>query len=129
MDRKYIAFIILISVLVIGCSARSELKEANDFFNRGNYAASLGKYEQIQREYPSAADRVLFEMGVLYSYPKNEQRDYRKSLECFEKVIKEYPESIYRHNSVMMISQINNILIKQEMVAAQQKQITALERR
>jgi L,D-peptidoglycan transpeptidase YkuD (ErfK/YbiS/YcfS/YnhG family) len=124
--RNYFALFIT-SVLIFGCSVTSELKEANDFFNRGNYTASLGKYEQIYKEYPAAADRVLFEMGVIHAYPRNEGRDYRKSIECFEKILKEYPQSIYRHDSEIMISQINNVMIKQERIIAQQKQIQALE--
>jgi murein L,D-transpeptidase YafK len=124
--RNYFAFIV-ISVFIFGCTAASELKEADDFFNRGNYAASLNKYEQISREYPSEADRVLFEMGLIYAYPGNERRDYRKSLECFEKLIKEHPQSVYRHDSGIMISQINNIMIKQERIVVQQKHIEALE--
>ena len=42
-------------------------------------------------------------MGIIYSYPKNEQKDYQKSLECFQKLIKDYPASEYRQNSEMMI--------------------------
>jgi hypothetical protein len=80
--------IIITPILICGCSyfnkgfqAESAFKEANDFFSQGNYKASLSKYEQIIEKYPTEGDRVLFEMGIIYAYPGNEQKDYQKSLE------------------------------------------------
>jgi murein L,D-transpeptidase YafK len=95
-------------------------------FDQGNYRASLNKYEQILGKYPTKGDRVLFEMGIIHSHPKNEQKDYQKALECFQKLIKDYPESEYRQNSEMMIFSINNVAIKDRTIAAQQTQIEAL---
>ncbi len=109
-----------------GFEAKSTFKEANDFFNQGNYKASLSKYEQIIGKYPSVGDRVLFEMGIIYAYPGNEGKDYQKSLECFQKVVKDYPRSAYRKESEMMIFQINNVTLKDRMIATQQTQIATL---
>ena len=82
------------SILICGCSyvdkgyqARSISQEANDFFNQGKYEASLRKYEHIIEKHPAVADRVLFEMGIIYAYPRNEQKDYQKSLECLQKLV------------------------------------------
>jgi murein L,D-transpeptidase YafK len=99
------------------------VKEANDLFNQGSYKDSLRKYEQIIEEYPSAADRVFFEMGFIYAHPQNEQKDYQKSLDCFQKVIKDYPESRYRQDSEMMILYINNIIMKDKKIFTQHTQI------
>ena len=125
--------IIIIPFLISGCShfegylAGSTFKEANDFFSQGSYRSALSKYEQIIDQYPTAGDRVLFEMGIIYAYPGNEQKDYQKSLECFQKVLKDYPESRYRQGSVEMVSHINNVTIKEKKVIALQTQITTLE--
>ncbi|MDR2018426.1 MAG: L,D-transpeptidase family protein [Syntrophobacterales bacterium] len=126
------AFLLMIT-LICGCShfddrtqAWPAIREANDLFKQGDHGASLDKYEQIIQKYPDAGDRVLFEMGVVYSYPGNEQKDYGKSLACFEKLVKEYPESQYRRDSEMMIFRINNMTIKDEMIAAKQADIEAL---
>ena len=100
-------------------------QEANQLFNQGNYAAALDTYIQIIEKHPEAADRVLFEMGVLFAYPHNAQKDYRKALECFHSVVRDYPDSDYRHDSQMMILQIHNVIIKDEKLVAQQ---AALER-
>jgi tetratricopeptide (TPR) repeat protein len=151
----FFACIIITPILICGCShfyegflAKPAFKEANDFLSQGNYKASLSKYEQIIVRYPTAGDRVLFEMGVIYAYPKNQQKDYQKSLECFQKLIKDYPESEYRQDSEVMISlinevtrlisfinevprkisRINEVTSKDKRIITQQKQIETLER-
>jgi tetratricopeptide (TPR) repeat protein len=118
------------SILICGCSyidaglqVRSISREANDFFNQGKYEASLSKYEQIIEKHPAIADRILFEMGIIYAYPRNEQKDYQKSLECFQKLVRDYPDSEYRLDSQMMILQIHNVIIKDKIIATQQTQI------
>jgi L,D-peptidoglycan transpeptidase YkuD (ErfK/YbiS/YcfS/YnhG family) len=121
-------------MLISGCShfsdsyqAKTTFEEANNLFNQGSYGATLTKYEQIIEKYPTTRDRVLFEMGIIHAYPKNEQKDYQKSLECFHKLINDYPVSEYRQNSVMMIFYINNVVIKDNKIAAQQQQIATLQ--
>jgi len=122
------ACIIIISILICGCAhfyerfaTKPDFKEANDLMKRGNYKASLSKYEQIIVQFPEEGDRVLFEMGVIYAFPRNQQKDYQKSLECFQKIIKDYPESKYRQGSNLMIFLINEF-------TKQRKQIDKLER-
>jgi len=122
--------IIMAPILLCGCShinAKSTFEEANALFNQGNYEASLNKYEQIIEKYPAKGDRGLFEMGVIYAHPKNEQNDYQKSLECFEKLIKDYPGSGYRQDSEKMMLYLNNGVLKDTTIAAQQTQIEALK--
>ena len=121
-------------MLLSGCShfndgrqAKTTFAEANDLFHQGSYTASLEKYSGIIDKYPATADRALFEMGIIYAHPKNEQKDYQKSLECFQKLIKEYPESEYRQNSEMMIFNIRNVVLKDTTIAAQQVQIETLQ--
>ena len=130
----YLFFICIMITLISGCShfseeykAKSTFEEANDFFNRGSYNASLNKYKQIIEKYPSTEDRVLFEMGIIHAHPKNEHKDYRKSLECLQKLIKDYPESGYRQDSEMMIFYINNVTVKDTMISTQQEQIETLQ--
>ncbi len=130
----FFACIIIAPLLICGCShfyegflAKSTFEEANDFFNQGSYKASLSKYEQIIEKYPTAGDRVLFEMGIIYAYHRNEQKNYQKSLECFQKLIKDYPESGYRQDSEVMISLIDHITNKDKRIITQQSQIETLE--
>jgi L,D-peptidoglycan transpeptidase YkuD (ErfK/YbiS/YcfS/YnhG family) len=121
---------VITPIPICGCSyidkgfqVRSISQEANDFFNQGKYEASLRKYEQIMEKHPAVADRVLFEMGIIYAYPRNEQKDYQKSLECFKKLVRDFPDSEYRLDSQMMILQIHNVIVKDKIIAMQQTQI------
>ena len=130
----FFILIIITPILICGCThfndgfqARSTFEEANNLFNQESYRASLNKYQQIVKKYPATGDRVLFEMGIIYAYPKNEQKDYQESLECFQKLIKDYPGSAYRQNSEMMIFNINNVAIKDKTIATQQTQIETLK--
>jgi L,D-peptidoglycan transpeptidase YkuD (ErfK/YbiS/YcfS/YnhG family) len=131
---EYLCFffvcIMITPIVICGCSyideglqASSIFREANDLFNQEKYEASLRKYEQIIEKHPAVADRVLFEMGIIYAYPGNEQKDYQKSLECFHKLVRDYPDSEYRRDSQMMILQFHNVIIKDKIIAIQQTQI------
>lgn len=131
---RFFVCAILTPMLVYGCSHLyvgsvpvSSLKEANDLFSRGSYSASLVRYRQMMERYPDAGDRILFEMGIIYAYPSNEQKDYQKSLQCFQKILREYPESRYRQDSAEMVSHIENIILKDRKIITLQKQIAALE--
>lgn len=130
--RLICIFVLLAPILVWGCStteerakARSLSQEAHDFFNQGNYQASLRKYEQVIKKDPTVADRVLFEMGVIYAHPRNELKDYQSAQACFQRIISEYPDSVYRQESQLMIFQINNVISKDKIIAAQHTQIEA----
>jgi len=102
-------------------------KEANGYFNQGNYKASLRAYEQIMEKYPTMGDRALFEMAMIHAYPVNNQKDYQKSLECFQKLIRNYPESEYRQYSEMMIFHINHVVTNDKRTTSQQTQIETLQ--
>jgi len=126
--------IVLPSLLLSGCShsnggskAKLIFEEANVCSSLGSYQVSLDKYQQILEKYPTTADRALFEMGIIYSHPKNDQKNYQKSLECFQKLIKEYPGSGYRQDSEMMVFSINNVAIKDTTITTQQTQIKTLQ--
>jgi L,D-peptidoglycan transpeptidase YkuD (ErfK/YbiS/YcfS/YnhG family) len=124
----FFACIIIAPMLICGCSHFNEdFKEANDFFRQGSYEASLSKYQQIIEKYPTTGDRVLFEMGIVYAHPRNEHKDFQKSLECFQKLIKDFPGSEYRKDSEMMIFNINNVILKDKTIAAQQTHIETLK--
>ena len=115
--------------MLCGCSHSDvcrQLKEANDLFSQGNYNSALGKYQQIIAKEPTNVDRVLFEMAIIHAYPANLQKDYQKSLQCFQKIIKDYPQSSYRKDSELMIFNINNVIGKDRTIAAQLAQIETL---
>lgn len=125
-----ICYLLLIVILTLlgGCihlssgqSSRQSFEEAGGLFSNGDYSASLERYEQIIAQHPDTTDRALFEMGILYSHANNPQRDYQKAQNCFQRIVREYPESAYRQNSEMMIFNINSAIARDGTIAAQQK--------
>lgn len=125
---------ILTPILMCGCGyfsagiqANPTFNEANDFFSQGRYMASLSKYQQILEKDPATGDRALFEMGIIYSYPGNQQKDYQKALDCFQKLIRDYPGSGYKKDSELMVFNINNVILKDKTIDAQQKHIDILQ--
>lgn len=129
-DRVSGLVICVLLTHICGCAqlsgADSALEEANRFFSRGNYKASLSSYARIIEKYPGVGDRVLFEMGIIHAHPANQDRDYRKSLECFEQLIRNYPGSGYRQDSEMMVFHINNGVVKDKVIEAQRERIETL---
>lgn len=122
--------IMMTSILLTGCSgfqAKSTLEVADVLYSQGSYAASLNKYEEVLEKYPAMGDRALFEMGVIYAYPKNEQKDYQKALGCFQKLLENYPGSKYKQDSEMMIFYITNVAVKDKTIATQHTQIEVLK--
>lgn len=122
--------ILIITMLPCGCGglhAKSTFKEAHDLFAQGNYNASLNKYEQILEKYPAKADRALFEMGIIYSHPRNAQQDFQKSVECLEKLLKDYPGSGYRQDTQTMVFYIHDVAVKDQTIAVQKTTIETLK--
>jgi tetratricopeptide (TPR) repeat protein len=134
MNALYLC-IMLAPLLILGCihsgegsPAGSLILEANDFFAQGNYEASLDKYEKAIEKEPEAADRLLFEMGIIYSHPANAHKSYEKALECFRKIISDHPGSAYRRDSQMLIFQIQNVISKDRLIAGQHEQLETCRR-
>jgi tetratricopeptide (TPR) repeat protein len=133
---KFCICLMMATMLIPGCSHFNDgrqfnttFAEANDLFHQGSHAAALDKYSEIIEKYPAKADMALFEMGIIHAHPKNPQKDYQKSLECFQKLIKDYPGSEYRQNSEMMIFNIRNVVLKDTTISAQQVQIETLQQK
>jgi tetratricopeptide (TPR) repeat protein len=130
----FIACVLIIPVLLSGCARFYEelitgpdFQQAGNFTRQENYKAAISKYEQIIARHPLVGDGVLFQMGIIYAAPQNQQKDYSKSLECFQRLIKNYPESRYRQDSDVLISLINEIAGKDKMSVTQRSRIDKLE--
>jgi len=125
----------LLPLMLAGCGnfhgsqqAKIPYEEADGLFRAGNYLAALEKYELLLGQHPATSDRTLFEMGILYSYARNEHKDYQKALECFQQIVKDYPASAYRQNSQAMIGYLEQVAIKDSTIAAQQTQLDVLRK-
>ncbi len=121
-------------ILLCGCGYFAKgyqttptFSEANDFFSQGRYAASLSKYQQLLEKDAATGDRALFEMGIIYAYPGNQQKDYQKALDCFQRLIRDYPGSSYKKDSELMVFNISNVILKDKTIDTQQKHIAILQ--
>ncbi|WP_028579553.1 L,D-transpeptidase family protein [Desulfogranum japonicum] len=92
------------------------------------FAASLIQYQKLLQQKPKFADRILFEMGIAYSHPKNTGKDYQKATACFQRIIDDFPESKYRDDSQMMLFQVSNVLMKDQLIDRQRQQADAYRR-
>ncbi|MBN2538872.1 MAG: tetratricopeptide repeat protein [Deltaproteobacteria bacterium] len=74
---------------------KDRVNTSNTFLYNGNISQSLMEYQKVVSMYPhdSPGDRALFNIGLIYAHHKNPQRDYKKSITFFKKMIDEFPES------------------------------------
>ena len=102
--------------------AGSDLREANELSNQGKVAAAIEKDKNLAKQYRGVSYRFLFEMGFIYAHPGNEQKDYKKALECFEKIISDHPQSRLRQDSEMMVFHLHNMTDKDIRISTQSRQ-------
>jgi tetratricopeptide (TPR) repeat protein len=111
-----------------GLAASPDFEKADDYTKKGNYNASLGEYEKIMAQYPRVGDRALFEMGFIYLSARNQHKDYQKSLECFLRLVKNYPNSKYRQNSDAMLSLLTEMISLRTEITGRDKRIISQKR-
>ena len=97
------------------------ISNAKMLMRQGKYVASLKLFEKTLKEYPEThGDQALYNIGIIYIYPENSDKNYDKSLEAFQKLLKGYPISDLRQESVIFVSLLQQI-------AANEKQIKRLK--
>ena len=90
--------------------AEDRFSDAKKLMNEGDYEEALQESNEVLRVYPhSMGDRALYIIGLLYVHPENPNRDYGLSLEYFESVIEEFPESPLQNETKIWIEVIQEI--------------------
>jgi outer membrane protein assembly factor BamD (BamD/ComL family) len=115
--------------------AEDHLSDAKKLMNEGDYEEALQESKEVLRIYPhSMGDRALYIIGLLYIHPENPDRDYEASMENFERLIEEFPESPLRNDTEIWIVVIREIGTLQrdlvqanEMIEQKNKKISMLE--
>jgi TolA-binding protein len=111
-----------------GALAKPDYWQADHYLAGGDYDAAMKQYREIIGLYPQAADEAFFGMGCLYAHPRYPQRDYRKSLEAFQKVINDYPRSRYRVPAEALLSVVGDAANRNSEAASQKKLNETLEK-
>ena len=130
-----IACCVSISLWLFGCAhslnqwqGEQDLKEAKDLMGMGDYSASEKKALGVNTAFPQAlGDEALFQMGLLYTLPKNPNADYEKSRAFFEKLVTLYPDSSRKEESVAWLFALNRIVDNEKETFELQKNLRLLE--
>ena len=116
--------------------SEDSLSQAESMMSKGNYEDALKVYEEISRRYPrdSPGDRALFDMGILWAYPDNPERDYEKAVKYFRRILYYYPRSPLRDEAKAwtdaldrLIRSVNKIKGLEEKISSYKEQIDALK--
>jgi tetratricopeptide (TPR) repeat protein len=77
-------------------AACRHLLNGQELLIKGDYQESLRENEKVlsllDKKSPGG-DKALFTMGLIYVHYNNLERDYRKSMECFTRLVEDYPQS------------------------------------
>ena len=104
------------------------LAMARTLMDKGDYEASLMENEEVVSLFPrTLGDRALYQMGLVYIHPENPSRDYYKSLECFQTIIKEYPESITKGETTIWIAFLEKTVNDEKKIDELNEEINLLE--
>ncbi len=107
---------------------KQTLAKARALMLNGYYESSLKNNKEVLRLFPnSLGDQALFQMGLNYAHPENPNMDYKKSTECFQNIIKEFPESNIRDKAGIWILFLQEITKKNKRINNLQNQIENLQ--
>jgi tetratricopeptide (TPR) repeat protein len=114
-NRKHLLFFIacfLIIFIIGGCiippkrahvlpAGGTPFERAVILVSKGRYDDALNAFNKIARTYSREApgDKALFEMGLIWAYPDNPKKDYNESLICFNRLLRDYPNSALKREA------------------------------
>lgn len=124
--RKYLFFygtcFLTILLLGIGCVAtlnfqkrqqsEESFKKGEKFIIKGGYKEALIEYEKVLRLFPKIppGDNALFHIGIIWLHPDNPQRDYKKSLISFQRVIHDFPRTSFREKAKVLSHTVTELI-------------------
>ncbi|MCP5003816.1 MAG: hypothetical protein GY941_07675 [Planctomycetes bacterium] len=107
---------------------RQELAKARVLMLNGYHSSSLKRNKEVLGLYPrTLGDQALFQMGLNYSHPGNPNRNYKKSKSCFQRILKEYPESDIRDRAGIWALFLRDVIEKNRKINNLQNQIVGLQ--
>jgi tetratricopeptide (TPR) repeat protein len=90
------------------CSHRDLLRTLK---NSGDFENALKRCQQVLSVSPKTppGDEALFDMGLIYAHPENPKKDYKKSVDYFKRLLKEFPRSLFIEEARMWIAVLEDI--------------------
>ena len=92
--------------------AHKHLDFAEKLIIKGDYELALIEYEEVLGLYPVASpgDKALFHMGLIWANPDNPRKDYNKTLECFQCIVRDFPDSALMEEIMVWVGAINDFI-------------------
>ena len=135
------ACLLAILLLSAGCVTALNLQKrwqghehldvAEKLMIKGDFEGALKAYDEVVRLFPgvSPGDSALFHMGLIRAHPDNPQRDYKKALECFRRLDRDFPRSALRDEVRVWIGAIDELTRRENRIKDLEKTVSALENR
>ena len=82
---------------------RESLLKSQRLLDQGDYEGALKENQKVLSLYGNVppGDEALFNTGLIYAHPGYPKRDYQKSMDCFKRLVKVFPQSPWvRHSKV-----------------------------
>jgi tetratricopeptide (TPR) repeat protein len=119
----YSACLLIILFSITGCAVTSKLQKKPDgrkylelseaLTAKGDFERAMKEDEEVLKLFPGVppSDEALFQMGLIWMHAANPQRNYRRALECFQRVPYTFPQSTLIGESRVWISTISELIL------------------
>jgi len=108
--------------------ANQLLLEAKLSFSSGDFLTSLKKNQEMLNRFPQKyGSHALYMMGLIYANPEYTYVSYDISIHFFKKLVKEYPESVFKDKAKIWIWLLNQNMDYAEKNDKKNKRIDLLE--
>ena len=88
---------------------------------------AIKEYRGALKTEPGYADECLFHIGAIYASAKYPERDFHKSLDAFQRVVREHPRSSYRPESERASGLVREILSRERKLKDLRKKIEQIK--
>ncbi|MDD5234082.1 MAG: hypothetical protein PHG91_11875 [Syntrophales bacterium] len=124
-------------IAVGGCSSlrikdskeKYSIWEARRLYAKGDMRGAMKEYRGALKTEPGYADECLFHIGAIYASAKYPERDFHKSLDAFQRVVREHPRSSYRPESERASGLVREILSRERKLKDLRKKNSLLEKK
>ena len=104
------------------------LLQAKSSFAHGDFLTSVKENQEILNRFPEKyGDHALYAMGLIYAYPEYPDANYETSMAFFKKLIREYPESVFKNQAKIWISILNQAAENEKEMDKKKNRIDLLE--
>jgi hypothetical protein len=108
--------------------ANQLLLQAKLSFSGGDFLTSLKKSQEMLNRFPQKyGSHALYMMGLIYANPEYTYVNYEISIHFFKKLVKEYPDSVFKDKAKIWIWLLNQNMDYAEKVDKKNKRNAFLE--